>query len=286
MELKKVLMDIDGNLKPKRVFVVGDIHGAAKALKQALNRANFNIKEDQLISLGDCVDGWGESPQVIDILLKIQEEAIFKPIFIRGNHDAWAQEWLEFGNAQHIWINQGGRATKEAYENMNLYTDFDIDKHRKFFKNQVNYYIDDQNRGFCHGGFVSKKGLGHEVHQTNYYWDRDLWQIALGAHSTYVEGINDEDIAYIPRYKKHKEIFIGHTTTNAWNCKPHYPEFNNPDQESKNGPIVVPMKRCNVWNLDTGGGFKGKVTVMNVDTHEYFQSNFVPTLYPNELGRR
>ncbi len=106
------------------------------------------------------------------------------------------------------------------------------------------------------------------------------------SHNTYLEGKEDEDIVYIPRYKKHKEIFIGHTTTNNWYCKPHYPEFNNPDQESKNGPIVVPMKRCNVWNLDTGGGFKGKVTVMNVDTHEYFQSNFVPTLYPNELGRR
>lgn len=268
------------NIIPK-IFVLGDVHGAYKAMIQALERANFNPEEDQLISLGDIADGWSETPQCVEYLLKCKYL-----IAIRGNHDEWAMQWLIYGNAPHIWLNQGGKATKEAYENMNLYADFDIEKHRKFFKNQINYYIDDNNRGFVHGGFVSRKGLGHEAHETNYYWDRDLWQIAMLSHSTYREGIVDEDIAFMPRYKKHKEIFIGHTTTGNWYCKPHFPEQKDPNQENKNGRIVVPMKRCNIWNLDTGGGFEGKVTVMNVDTKEYFQSDFVSTLYPNEARRK
>ena len=45
------------------------------------------------------------------------------------------------------------------------------------------------------------------------------------------------------------------------------------------------MCRCNVWNLDTGGGYEGKLTVMDVETKELWQSDFVNTLYSNERGR-
>ena len=37
--------------------------------------------------------------------------------------------------------------------------------------------------------------------------------------------------------------------------------------------------------MDTGGGFNGKVTAMDIDTKEYFQSDFVKELYPIETGR-
>lgn len=45
------------------------------------------------------------------------------------------------------------------------------------------------------------------------------------------------------------------------------------------------MNRCNVWNLDTGSGFSGKLTIMDIDTKEFWQSDFVRELYPNENGR-
>lgn len=41
-----------------RRFVVGDIHGAHKALVQCLERSGFNRDEDFLVSLGDLCDGW------------------------------------------------------------------------------------------------------------------------------------------------------------------------------------------------------------------------------------
>ena len=43
--------------KPKRTLCVGDIHGGYKSLLQVLQRCNFNPEEDQLICLGDYVDG-------------------------------------------------------------------------------------------------------------------------------------------------------------------------------------------------------------------------------------
>ena len=48
-----------------RKLVIGDIHGGLKALKQVLERANVT-QNDTLIFLGDYVDGWSESPEVLN----------------------------------------------------------------------------------------------------------------------------------------------------------------------------------------------------------------------------
>ena len=42
-------------VKDRRTLVVGDIHGAYKALLQVLERACFNPQTDTLIALGDVV---------------------------------------------------------------------------------------------------------------------------------------------------------------------------------------------------------------------------------------
>ena len=41
----------------------------------------------------------------------------------------------------------------------------------------------------------------------------------------------------------------------------------------------------NIWNIDTGAAFKGSLTIMDVDTKEFWQSEPLPNLYPNEKGR-
>ena len=42
-----------------KTFVIGDIHGGLRALTQVLDRAQVTLN-DQLIFLGDYVDGWSE----------------------------------------------------------------------------------------------------------------------------------------------------------------------------------------------------------------------------------
>ena len=261
----------------KRTLVIADIHGALKALEQALKRANYTIN-DNLIFLGDYVDGWSESSELIEYLINLKEVSNGNIIFILGNHDKWCKDWLNTGQTPIIWTQQGGKATVESYIRTGHLVK---DSHKEFFNKCLPYYIDEQNRGFVHGGFTSKKGLGHEPYDANYYWDRDLWNLALMTHGRFHEGAPES----ARRFEKHKEIFIGHTSTFNWKCKPHYPEFEDDNQTIKNGDIYVPMNRCNVWNLDTGAGYKGKVTIMDVDTKEYWQSDYVPELYPNEKGR-
>jgi serine/threonine protein phosphatase 1 len=47
-----------------RTLVIGDIHGGLKALVQLLERAKIT-PEDEIIFLGDYVDGWSDSANVV-----------------------------------------------------------------------------------------------------------------------------------------------------------------------------------------------------------------------------
>ena len=53
-----------------RAFVIGDIHGGLKGLLQVLNKLEIT-EEDKLIFVGDYVDGWSESAQVISFLIAV-----------------------------------------------------------------------------------------------------------------------------------------------------------------------------------------------------------------------
>lgn len=260
-----------------RTLVIGDIHGGLRAFKQVLERSGFDNSKDKIIFLGDYADGWSETAELVQVLIELQEASGDRHIFIRGNHDAWVEEWLTTGERKHVWINQGGQATFDSYVRTGHLADH---KHRMFFYKLHNYYVDEQNRGFVHGGFVSRKGIGHEEYQSEYYWDRDLWNLAVLLH-----GKETQENEKNARFRKHKEVYIGHTATCNWRCKPHLPEYGDLFQVMKNGPIIVPMNRCNVWNMDTGAGFEGKLSMMDIDTKEVFQSDYVRELYPDEKGR-
>lgn len=268
-----------------RKLVVGDIHGGLRPLISVLNFCKYDYKEDQLIFLGDYVDGWSESAELIQYLIELEKKAVNKPIFLRGNHDEWAAQWIVYGQPPNGWMEQGGAATYDSYIRTGYLMN---EEHKDFFRNLHNYYIDDKNRGFVHGGFKSKLGLGNDHYVSDYYWDRDLWELAMALDGKIPdESDPDYDQYYRPnpyRMYKHEEVFIGHTTTCMWKVKPSYREYKDANQ-APNGSITVPMKRCNMWNLDTGGGWSGKLTIMDIDTKEYWQSEKVSELYPDEKGR-
>lgn len=236
-------------------FVIGDIHGANKALLQCLELCEFNNEEDTLISLGDICDGWSEVYECVETLLGIKNL-----IAIRGNHDQWFYEFIRTGIHGSQW-QQGADATRESYmKNCDMKIP---DSHERFFGTQMNYYVDEQNRCFVHGGYNRHELINEQHYPYIYYWDRDLFLQAM----SYGKASEEWRQSYKFKDKNNfKEVFIGHTTTTTWNSK-------------------VPLHAANIWNLDTGGGFEGKVTIMNIDTHEFWQSDLCKTLYPNERGR-
>src|SRR5699024_929543 len=120
----------------KREFVIGDIHGGYKALIQVLDRAKITDK-DKLIFLGDFVDGWSETPEVLSKLIELQNS--HNCVFIRGNHDKLLETWLETHQQNEKWLEHGGQTTIDAYENISR-----IKKgiHKRFLSGLKNYHID------------------------------------------------------------------------------------------------------------------------------------------------
>ena len=102
-----------------RILVIGDIHGGLRALHQIFERAKVTL-HDTLIFLGDYVDGWSESPQVIDFLIDIGKKQ--NCIFIRGNHDELLLEWLNESKDNLQWYQHGGESTVLAYEKVDFET--------------------------------------------------------------------------------------------------------------------------------------------------------------------
>ena len=240
----------------KRTLAIGDIHGGLRALKQLLDEIKIT-KEDTLIFVGDYVDGWSESAQVIQFLIELQNTN--DCIFIKGNHDAWCEEWLASGFVNDVWFQHGGKETIESY---NGFSDKEKKIHLSFFEAMDMYHIDDKNRLFLHAGFTSMHGVEKEFNVQIFYFDRTLWEMAL----TMDKRIEKQSKLYPNRLKHYSEIYIGHTPTTNYG-------------------MLQPMNAINVWNIDTGAAFTGPLSAINIETKEIFQSDRVTDLYPNEKGR-
>src|SRR6516162_4180269 len=117
-------------------IVIGDIHGALKALKQVIDQIGIH-KTDGFIFLGDYVDGWSESAQVIDYLMDLEKKC--PCIFIKGNHDDWCEHWLEEEEADEEWLRHGGEATVKSYHG---YSCEQKQAHVSFFNRMSFYEID------------------------------------------------------------------------------------------------------------------------------------------------
>jgi len=239
-----------------RTLVIGDIHGGFRALRQIIERAKVT-PSDTLIFLGDYVDGWSQSPQVIDFLMALQNT--HKCIFIRGNHDELLLDWFSSKKDNPTWFMHGGESTLTAYASVKPET---IEKHIEFLQSLQNYYLDEENRLFIHAGFTNVNGIDYEYFPKLFYWDRSLWETALATDKS----LPSDHLFYPKRLKIYQEIYIGHTPVSRINKS-------------------VPVQMANVWNVDTGAAFEGPLTIMDVNTKEFWQSEPLPQLYPDEKGR-
>jgi serine/threonine protein phosphatase 1 len=242
-----------------RTLVIGDIHGGLKAVIQVLQKAAIKA-DDMLIFLGDYVDGWSESPGVLDFLIALSEQQ--KCIFIKGNHDELLLDWLENRHEnlkEELWFKHGGKATVDAYKTVSKATK---QQHIAFLKSLRNYYLDAENRLFIHAGFTNMNGVSQEFFPKLMYWDRTLWEVALCLDET----MDKNSPLYPKRLKIYPEIFIGHTPVSKTE-------------------IVLPLCKNSVWNLDTGAAFLGVLTIMDCASKVFWQSDKLPELYPNEIGR-
>lgn len=225
----------------RRVFVIGDIHGAYRALRQCLDRSGFDNDHDQLICLGDVCDGWPETRACIDELRRIKDL-----IYILGNHDWWTLQWMLSGSIEEIWYTQGGKATINSYQG-SVSPD-----HITFLSDAFLHHVY-ENKLFVHAGIDPSRPL-EQQNKNTFLWDRSLAALVLDLYGNAVD----------VKLSGFDEIYLGHTPI----------------------PFAAPIKSCGVWLMDTGAGWSGVLSMMNIETKEIFSSDPVPTLYPGIEGRK
>ena len=230
-----------------RIFVTSDTHGCNVPLKRALAEAGFNYTTDTLIHIGDVTDRGPDSYGVVETLL-----AIPNLVAIRGNHCDWMRDWFNKGiHPNPVYFGK----TRDSYRaNKAFGMDCDIrrvDRHREFFENQVDYYIDDQNRCFVHGGYDRHTPIAaNPLYML--WWDCDLFKQCL----TCSDNRKFKDV------NNFKRVFIGHQPTTLW---------------KKKGKVIdKPIYKHNIVNVDTGIVFgDGKLSLLDItddDAHILYQT--------------
>ena len=126
-----------------QIYVVGDIHGCNKLLKQIqkiiINKSKNTSGEKLLIYLGDYIDRGVEIKETIDTLIHFKPKN-FTLIHLLGNHE---QMMLDFINDEpdslYHWIVNGGDVTLNSY-GIKFTTFFGIDSknYKKIRKELIN----------------------------------------------------------------------------------------------------------------------------------------------------
>lgn len=169
--------------------------------------------------------------------------------YILGNHDVWTLQWALKGVKEDLWLSQGGQGTLESYQGGPM-----PDEHIRFLKDAP-LWRKYKERLFVHAGFDPDKPLkGQSEHVL--LWERGFVEAAEKKHQS------DPEF----RFGEYKDIFVGHTPTLKY-------------QSSQ------PVRFCNLWILDTGAGWDGPLTIMDIESKEFWQSDPSPKLYPEASGR-
>ena len=117
------------------------------------------------------------------------------------------------------------------------------------------YYLD-HNRLFVHAGINPNKKLSTQDRDV-FLWDRSLFRMAMDHH---------QNNSLPQAFTSFDEIYIGHTPIHTYG-------------------FLQPLQLAEVWLMDTGAGWNGVLSIMDIDSKAYFTSDPVDSLYPKGSGR-
>jgi serine/threonine protein phosphatase 1 len=110
-------------LKPRiaddtRIYAIGDVHGRADLLAEMFAAIDASLVSHPIdnpiqILLGDYIDRGPRSREVIDALLLREQQHTM--IYLRGNHESYAVQFLNDPSVLSEWLHVGGANTLLSY---------------------------------------------------------------------------------------------------------------------------------------------------------------------------
>lgn len=251
-----------------RTFFTTDQHGCLEQLKEAISKAGIT-REDRIVFGGDYIDRGPDSYGVIEYCINLAKNQ--ECIFLNGNHDDyWKNSLIDGKIAGGLMWKQGAKQTFESY----FIKGIDPEIHLDFFKNLLPYFVDEELNCFVHGGFNRHAFIENQNPDDIYWWDRDLVHSARSWQMMGKEGQQYKFKIKGCQEGKFKEIFVGHTPVQYLTLKPSFTSMEEGLKLVNHPLLTTPQQYANIWVCDTGAGkyVDGKVTVMNVQTKEFFQA--------------
>ena len=219
-----------------RIYAIGDIHGRADLLRTLLvkvdaDRKNRPVERAIVVFLGDYIDRGPYSKDVLDILLDYR--ASFETVFLKGNHEKLAVDFLKNPSVLETWRTCGGietllsyglrpRLSSSADEKLKLSRELAERmpaKHLSFLTS-LQLYFQCGEFLFVHAGIRPKVRL-RDQEEKDLLWIRDAFL----------------------EYEKPFELFVVHGHT----------------------PVHAPDMRSNRLNIDTGAFATGCLTCVAIE---------------------
>jgi serine/threonine protein phosphatase 1 len=145
-------------------------------------------------------------------------------------------------------LQNGGQATIDSYQQGVP------PEHLQLLNSSQSYFIMG-NRLFVHAGILPERSV--EAQDDGIFlWDRSLFKKAIAAYMHH----QDQPLTI------YDEVYIGHCPIHRYD-------------------IVEPVRGGGVWMMDTGAGWEGRLSMMDVHTKQVFQSDQVDGFYPPGSGR-
>ena len=167
-----------------RIYAVGDIHGRADLLMDAIARIDDDIARRPIhhaveVYLGDYIDRGPDSKAVIDALaIRLVEN---RAVCLRGNHEALMEGFLRDHSFFHHWRQLGALQTLASYGIHPHNGETAAELRRRFlgaFPRTHELFLQCLHDGFCSGDFLFvhagiRPGVPIEQQDVNdLYWIR------------------------------------------------------------------------------------------------------------------
>ncbi|KAA1257601.1 Bis(5'-nucleosyl)-tetraphosphatase [symmetrical] [Rubripirellula obstinata] len=145
-----------------RRFVIGDIHGCAKALDTLIETIH-PTSTDEIVFLGDYIDRGPNSRDVVKQVIELGKSC--RTVTLRGNHEIMMLGVALYGLDDKVWLANGGNATLSSYGGKLSKVP---DLHIEFFRGLRPYYEIDESI-FVHAGYDPALEMRHQE-ETTLYW--------------------------------------------------------------------------------------------------------------------
>lgn len=178
------------------VYAIGDVHGmkelAAKAEAAIAADAGFRPDTSVILYLGDLVDRGPDSAFLLD-WLAVKSKTGAERMFLRGNHEAMMQAFLDEPISHLNWLDFGGLETLNSYgilerpDKLRKMRDRDIralldttisHSHRKMLADMLDA-VEAEDFFFAHAGVVPDRPLSDQT-RDDLLWSRDRFMAHEG----------------------------------------------------------------------------------------------------------